>query len=321
MGTVLRRLLATIPLLWGVCTLLFLGIHLLPGDASLYFLHPDLPAEDAAGVRESLGLDRGFAVQYGCWLRSAALLDFQRSLIYGRPVAELLREALPNTLLLASAALLLAFGGGIGAGLLAARRAGRLSDRLWTAGSVLVYSTPAFWLALMLLLVFAERLRLFPASGLASPDADFLPLLERPLDRLWHLALPAVSLAAGLAAAVFRFVRESLLEALAQDYCRTARAKGVPEALVLRRHALRNALLPAIQLLGLQLPLLFGGSVLIETVFGWPGMGRLLVRSILNQDYPVVLGGAFGLTICVVAGNLLADGLSALADPRIRREA
>ncbi|MGH7151654.1 MAG: ABC transporter permease [Planctomycetota bacterium] len=321
MGTVLRRLLAAIPLLWGVSTLLFLAIHALPGDASRCFLDPDLPPEDVSRIRANLGLEEGLGVQYARWLRSAALLDFQTSLRYQRPVSEILGEVLPNTLLLSGAALLLAFGGGIAAGLFAARRAGALPDRLLGAGSLLLYSIPGFWLALMLLYVFGETLAILPTGGLSSPNAEFLPPLERVLDRARHLVLPSVALACALGAAVFRFVRASLREALAQEYCRAARARGIPEALVLRRHALRNALLPVVQLFGLNVPLLFGGSVLVETVFGWPGVGRVLVEAVQGRDVPVVLGACFWMTLLVVAGNLLADLFSALADPRVRREA
>ncbi len=321
MGTVLRRLLAAIPLLWGVSTLLFLAIHALPGDASTCFLDPDLSPEDVAGIRRDLGLEEGLVVQYGRWLRSAALLDFQLSLRYQRPVSQILGEVLPNTLLLSGTALLLAFGGGIAAGLFAARRAGALPDRLLGAGSILLYSTPGFWLALMLLFLFGEKLAVLPTGGLSSPNAEFLSPPGRVLDLARHLVLPSVALAGALGAAVFRFVRASLREALAQEYCRAARARGIPEALVVRRHALRNALLPVVQLFGLNLPLLFGGSVLVESVFGWPGVGRVLVEAVQLRDIPVVLGACFWLTLLVVAGNLLADLLSALVDPRVRREA
>ncbi|MCI0586782.1 MAG: ABC transporter permease, partial [Planctomycetes bacterium] len=174
MGTVLRRLLAAIPLLWGVSTLLFLAIHALPGDASTCFLDPDLAPDEVAQIRSNLGLEEPLAVQYGKWLRSAALLDFQLSLRYQRPVSEILGEVLPNTLLLSGTALLLAFGGGIAAGLFAARRAETLPDRLLGAGSILLYSTPGFWLALMLLFLFAEKLAIFPTGGISSPNAEFL---------------------------------------------------------------------------------------------------------------------------------------------------
>lgn len=317
LGTVGRRLLAAIPLLWGVCTLLFVGIHLLPGDVSDVFVDPDAP-DLADRIRSNLGLDRPLPIQYAKWLRSTAVLDFQYSLVDGRPVTTVLAEALPKTLLLSAVALLLVFGVGTAVGLFVARRAGSPVDRVLTGGALLVYSTPAFWLALMLLLLFADRLALLPASGVASVNAEFLPPFERFLDRLGHLVLPAIALSAAPAAGVSRFVRESLVDTLGENYVRTARAKGLTERAVVRRHALRNALLPLITLLGLYLPLLVGGSVLVETVFGWPGMGRLLVRAILQQDYPVVLGGAFLLTTVVVLGNLLADLLSTAADPRLR---
>ncbi|HKB17180.1 MAG TPA: ABC transporter permease, partial [Planctomycetota bacterium] len=244
MGTVLRRLLAAIPLLWGVSTLLFLAIHALPGDVSNCFLDPDLAPDEVAQIRSNLGLEEGLGVQYARWLRSAALLDFQLSLRYQRPVSEILGEVLPNTLLLSGVALLLAFGGGIAAGLFAARREGALPDRALGAASILLYSTPGFWLALMLLFLFAEKLAIFPTGGLSSPNAEFLSPLGWVVDRARHLVLPSVALACALGAAVFRFVRASLREALAQEYCRAARARGIPEALVLPRHALRNALLP-----------------------------------------------------------------------------
>jgi peptide/nickel transport system permease protein len=316
--TVARRLLGAVPLLFAVSTLLFLAIEALPGDASDVFFLPEFSPDVADRIRANLGLDEPFLVRWWRWVLAASRLDFQVSLVQHRAVSTILAEALPFTLALSGSALVLMFAGGILVGLAGARRAGSAVDRALGAATLFVYSVPTFWSALLAILVFATEWRLFPPSGVASVGVDSLPLLDRLLDGAHHLVLPAVSLAAPYAAVVARHVRAGLLEALASPYVIAARAKGLPERDVLMRHALRNALLPVVTLFGLTLPLLFGGAVLVETVFAWPGMGRVLVEAIRNEDYPLVLGGVFWITLLVVLGNLLADLLSAALDPRIR---
>ena len=317
----LRRILQAIPVLWGVLTLLFLLLHAMPGDPSNYFFNPELPADLADRVRVNLGLDQPLWVQYFRWLESALRFDFQYSFITGRPVAEMLGEALPRTVALAGASIFLAFLIGVPAGAFAALRRGSLWDRLADGASVCVYSMPVFFLGLLLILFFASLLPLFPASGTASVNADLWPAWKRGLDFFWHLALPALTLGLANAAAVLRFTREGFLDSFAQDFVRTARAKGLGPSVVLWRHAFRGALLSVFTLLGLLLPMLFSGAVLVETLFGWHGMGFLIVEAILQRDYPVVLGSTLFLTALVIAGSLLADLLYRAVDPRIEAAA
>lgn len=314
---VLRRCLQAIPVLWGVLTLLFLLLHAMPGNPSNYFFHPELPADLADRVRANLGLDQPLGVQYLKWLGSALRLDFQYSFISGRPVAELLGEALPRTVALAGAAILLAFLLGVPAGAFAALRHGSVWDQLIGGASICVVSMPVFFLGMLLILLLAGALPFFPLSGTSSVNADLWPAWKRWLDHLWHLALPALTLGLASAAAVLRFAREGFLDSLGQDFVRTARAKGLPSSAVLWRHAFPGTLLPVLTLFGLLLPMLFSGSVLVESLFGWHGMGFLIVEAILQRDYPVVLGTTFFLTVLVVIGSLLADLLCRAADPRI----
>jgi len=316
---ILRRLLHAVPILAGVSILLFFVLHLAPGDPSYYYLSPDSAPETRERMAENLGLDQPLGVQFVRWISAFARLDFQDSMIHHRPVTELILEALPRTLVLSSAALVLMFGGGILLGVFSAARRNSVADHALSVVSLFFYSMPTFWLALMLVLLFALVLPILPASGLSSPNADLLPPLQRLLDRLWHLVLPALTLGLSGAAGIARYARGSLLEVAGQDYIRTARAKGLSEGQVLYKHALRNGLIPVITLFGLSLPFLFGGSVLVEWIFAWHGMGWLMVSAIGQRDYPLVIGCTFFYSLMVVLGNLVADLLYRVADPRIRR--
>ncbi len=318
LGYVTRRTLLALPATLGVCTVLFFALHAAPGSPEDHFIHPDFPPDVADHMRHNLGLDQPLPVQYGKWLVSLLRLDFGHSFFQQRPVLEILGEALPNTLVLCGVSLVLIFALGVLAGVISAVWRGTLVDAVVTVGTLVLYSVPAFWLALMLVLLLAYRFPLLPATGMTGVGAEYLAPGAQLWDRLLHLILPAVALGVAPAAGVARYVRASMLEALGQDYVRTARAKGLSEARVVLVHALRNAMLPMVTLLGLYVPFLFSGSVLIETIFAWPGMGQLIVRSIENQDFPVVLGNAVLFTFAVIGGNLLADVLYALVDPRIR---
>lgn len=320
-----RRLAWTVPLVLGVATVVFFILHLAPGDPATYYIGPGVSPESVEQVRRNMGLDQPAHVRYVRWMGSMLRGDFGVSLARNQPVRRLVGEALPNTLLLTGVALSLAFLGGILLGVVQAVRHNTLTDRLLSLGSLLFYSMPSFWLALMMILVFSLYARnvwgwpiWFPASGMVSVDHAALSPGEQLVDRVRHLVLPSLSLALVLAAGIARYTRGSMLEVIRQDYMRTARAKGLSRAAVIFRHGLRNAVLPVITLLGLYLPFLFSGAVVIETVFAWPGMGKLMVDAIFQRDYPVVLAGTFLLTLTVVVGNLLADLLYALADPRIR---
>jgi len=314
----LRRVVLSIPLLLGVSTIVFLILHAAPGDPTQMYLDPAIDQELQAQIRHNLGLDQPLHVQYVRWLGSFLTGRFGYSLTQHRSVADILAAALPYTLLLSLASLLVIFVVGVLVGTVSAVRAHGLTDHVATVATLFLYSIPTFWLALMLILLFAEIWPLLPASQAASVDHASLPLAGRVVDRMRHLILPALALGLGGAAGIARFARGSMLEVLGQDYIRTARAKGLPERTVIFKHALRNALIPVITLLGLYLPFLFSGAVLVETVFSWRGMGRVIVTAILQRDYPVVMANTFLFGVMVILGNLLADVLYCLVDPRIR---
>lgn len=321
-GHLLRRALQAVPLLLGIATLTFALLHLAPGDPTAAYFNPNVPAEVVETMRRNLGLDEPLHVQWLKWLGAFMTGDFGYSFSQHRPVAAALGDALPNTLLLGGVSLLLIFALGCAAGVVQAVRQYSLLDSSLTAATLFIYSMPGFWLALMLILLVSapwmpDALRL-PISGMTSIGHASMGTWERLVDLARHLVLPSVALGLASAAGVARYARGSMLDVVGQDYIRTARAKGLSRGRVILRHALRNALLPVISLLGLYLPLLFGGSVVIEVVFSWPGMGRLLYNGILARDYPLVMAATFLFGVLVVAGNLVADLLYAAVDPRVR---
>jgi peptide/nickel transport system permease protein len=314
-----RRLLAGLAILWGVATLAFFAIQLAPGDP--FLPAAERPADPAvvAEVRRQFGLDRPVTVQYARYLGGLVRGNLGVSFSQRRPVAAAIADALPHTLLLALAALLLDFALGVALALVQAARAGGRLDSALTAGSLLAGGLPTFFLALVLLWVFAEQLRWLPVGGAYDPAVyHLLPLGGRVADRLRHLALPAATLGLVGAAVTARYQRAALVEALAQAYVRTARAKGLTEPRVLLRHALRNALLPTVTLFGLSLPFLLTGAVLVESVFSWPGLGRLAAQAVAARDYPLVTGTTIVASAIVVSSSALADYLVRAADPRIR---
>jgi len=315
---VLRRLGIAVLLVIGLLSVVFLVVHLLPGDPVERALGQERDPQAQAALRRQLGLDRPLAVQYVQWLGSCVRGDFGTSFASNRPVAEMVRETLPNTLLLASLALLLRFGVGIAAGTWAALRHGQRTDRAIVVAALLFYSMPAFWVGVVLQLVFAYGLGWLPADAMHDLDASRMPPLGRAWDLVQHLVLPVAVLGLGGVASTTRYMRASLLETLSQDYVRAARARGLGERLVVLRHAFRNALPPIATLLGLSLPALVGGSVIVETIFSWPGMGRLAFLAVGSGDYPVLLATTFLSAVLVVLGNLLADVACSLLDPRMR---
>lgn len=315
----LRRLGTSALLILALLTAVFFVVRAAPGDPVDRFLDPDLGAAQRGELRHALGLDRPLGEQYLRWLQRVVTAgDFGQSLRQHRPVAEVLGEALPPTILLTLTSYLVHLSLAVALGVFLARRRGRWEERLLTVGGLAVYSLPAFWVGQMLILVFCRLLGWLPASGLASPDAALLPWPERWLDTARHLALPVLLLGVTSALGTARYVRNSLLEALAQDYVLMARAKGLPESAVVGRHALRNALLPVVTLAGLSLPLLLGGAVVTEVVFAWPGLGRVTVDAIYARDYPVIMATTALSALLVVAGNLAADLVYGLVDPRVR---
>ncbi|MDE0082114.1 MAG: ABC transporter permease [Gammaproteobacteria bacterium] len=323
----LRRLVQAVPIVLGIATLVFFLLALAPGDAVSFLVSPNITPEALEQIRRNMGLDQPVHIRYLRWMGSMLTGDFGISLTRNEPVRDIILAILPNTLTLSLSAILLAFAGGILIGVFQAVRHNRLADSALSVIGLFFYSMPSFWLALMLILVFSLGARnlwewpiWFPASGMTSVDYPFMSPGEQIRDRLAHLVLPSLSLALVLAAGIARYMRASMLEVIRQDYVRTARSKGLSEFRVIARHALPNGLIPIVTLLGLYLPTFFSGAVLIETVFAWPGMGRLVVDAIFQRDYPVVMAGTFIFAVLVVIGNLVADALYAIVDPRIRYE-
>ncbi|HEX6309078.1 MAG TPA: ABC transporter permease [Longimicrobiales bacterium] len=321
---ILRRLLGAIPLLLGIATIIFFVLNLAPGDPTTFYFNPNVPPEIIEQLRRNMGLDQPLHIQYLRWLTSFFRGDFGYSLAQSRPVADVVFEALPNTLILTGTALVLMFITGILIGVVQAVRQYSIFDSVSSVTSLFFYSMPSFWLALMLMMLFSLKAHQWgwpialPPTGITSVSYEFMSAGEKIQDRIAHMVLPVATLTLALAAGVARYMRGQMLEVVRQDYIRTARAKGLPERTVIMKHALRNSLLPVITLLGLYLPFLFSGTVFVEVIFAWPGMGRVIYDAIFQRDYPLVMATSFIFAVIVVLGNLLADVLYAVADPRIR---
>jgi len=289
----------------GVSLVVFALVHL-SGDPVLLMVSSDAPPDVVATTRRALGFDRPLAEQFARYLTHAVRGDLGVSLRSNRPVTALIAERLPATVELTVAALVIAVVVAVPAGIVSAVKRGSVIDRLAMVGAVAGQAVPIFWLALLLIAFFGVRLRWLPVYGHGS---------------LAHLVLPAVSLSTIVLGRLARLVRSSMLEVLGQDYVRTARAKGLAEPRVLAGHALKNAAIPIVTLLGLQFAQLLGGAVVTETIFAWPGIGRLVVEAIFNRDFPVVQGVVLVVSLIFVAVNMLVDLAYAAIDPRIRTEA
>ena len=313
-----RRLLQLGPLLFGMLALGFAIIQLAPGDP-VQVLVGDYPAppDYVKQVRERFGLDQPRGIQFARYVGQVLRGNLGYSFFYNEPVLDLLASRLPATLLLMGSALGISSVAGIGLGIACGRRPGSAADHALLVVGLIGYSLPVFWLGQLLLMGLALKLDLFPTQGMRGVLFGVGPV-GRALDVLHHLALPALTLGTRYLALNVRLMRGSLVEAGAQDYLRTARAKGLSERAVIYKHALRNALLPVVTMMGLNVGHLVAGAVLTETVFAWPGLGRLIFDAILHRDYPVMLGGLLVVSACVVVGNLLADLAYAVIDPRIR---
>lgn len=299
----LKRILGTVPTVFGVLLLTFLLVHLVPGDPVEVMLGESASGADRNALRAELGLDQPLPVQFVDYLQKLAHVDFGVSIHSHAPIAGLLAERFPATARLALLSLALAMMVGIPFGILAALRQHQWPDKLATLASLTLSAMPHFWLGPLLMLVFALWLGWLPVSGMESAGA---------------IVLPALTLACGLTAILTRMTRASLLEVMNEDFVRTARAKGLPEQTVILRHALRAALLPVLTIVGLQLGSLLAGAVITETVFGWEGVGRLLVESIEKRDYPVTQACVLVIALTYVFVNLMTDLLYSRIDPRIR---
>jgi peptide/nickel transport system permease protein len=310
---VVARCLATIPVLIGVSLVVFFTMKIIPGDAAEVLAGPQATKEQVELIRQSLGLNRPLYVQYVTWLGRAARGDLGRSIQLAAPVTEMVLGRLKNTLVLALASGLVAVAIAVPVGILSATHQSSLVDRASVVVALFGNSMPTFWLGLVFILILSLHFRLFPSNGMYS--------LRGPAgipDLFWHLALPALTLCNVPAAVLARLTRSSLLEALNDDHVRTARAKGLTEARVVVRHALGNALLPVVTLMGMQVGYLLGGSILVETVFSWPGLGLQLYDAIGARDLPLVQGGVLLVATVFVFINLFVDVLYAVLDPRIR---
>jgi peptide/nickel transport system permease protein len=297
-----RRLLQSLVVLFGVSFVVFAILHL-TGDPALVLLPPDASPEDVRRFREMMGFNDPFFVQYGRFLKGALQGDFGQSVRHGEPAFGLVLERMPATFELAGAALALALCLAIPAGIVSAMRRNTALDYLATVVALFGQSLPTFWLGIMLILLFSVQFHLLPSSGRGT---------------LEHLILPAVTLGLFTTARITRLTRSGMLEVLNQDYIRTARAKGVSDPPVVWKHALKNAAIPIVTIVGIELGTLLGGSVITETIFAWPGVGRLSVQAIANRDYPVVQAAVFLLASTFVLVNLMVDVVYTYLDPRIR---
>ncbi len=318
---IFRRILTLIPLYFGITIITFLIIHLAPGKPS------DLEAQMKPGMaiaRERLekiyGLDKPLHVQYWSWLKKMVVLDFGNSFQDSLPVLEKIKKTLPNTIILNIAALLLIYLFAVPIGILSAVKQYSIFDKASTVFVFIGMAIPSFWLALLLILIFSVKLDWLPISGMHSitMNSETVTFLSRVWDLLKHAILPVFVLAFSGLAWLSRYTRSSMLEIIRQDYITTARAKGLSERDVIYKHALRNALLPIVTILGLSLPGLIGGSVIVETIFAWPGMGRLAFQAVMARDYPMIMGTSIFSVFLLLFGNLIADILYGIVDPRIK---
>ncbi|MCD6571009.1 MAG: ABC transporter permease [Deltaproteobacteria bacterium] len=321
LGYLLKRLAELVPTFIGITIVCFLVIHLAPGEPTALQteLNPNITHEAIEQLRHHYGLDRPLTVQYCIWVKNLLKLDFGRSISSDeRPVWEKIKKRLPITLYINIASLVIIFLVAIPLGVISAVRHGSALDRTITVGVFIGFSVPGFWLALILMDVLGVRLGVLPISGLHSPGYLHMGMIERIVDLTRHLILPVLISAVGSLAGMSRYMRSSMLEVIHQDYIITARAKGLPESKVIYKHAMRNALLPVITILGLSIPGLIGGSVIFESIFSIPGLGQLFYQAIMMRDYNMIMGSLTIGAILTLAGNLTADIAYSIADPRIR---
>lgn len=311
---VLRKFLFGLPVLFGVTLVVFMIASAMPGDAVLAMITAESPSSEAliAMRRGQLGLDQPLYVQYANWLGQLFQGNLGRSFITGRPVSEVIFERIPFTLELMGAALILSFVLGVTLGVVSALHQYRTTDYALTLAGFVGVAIPDFFLGLILVYIFALELRWLPSTGIGTAGDTFLLL-----DNLRHLVLPTLALALFRTAIFMRYARSSMLEVLTQDYMRTAKAKGLSRRTIVIRHGLRNALIPLVTVFGLSMPTLFGGSVVIETIFQWPGIGLLFINAVVDRDSPVIMGYVLITAVVVMIANLLTDLAYGFLDPRV----
>lgn len=302
-GYLIRRLLFSVFILWGAVTVVFIVLRLVPSDPALLILGSDATADEVEALREKMGLNEPLIVQYGIYLASALRLDFGDSYRMQRNALDLVIERLPASAELAIAALIFSTVIGLILGIVAALHANRLADRVVSGASLMAQSLPGFWVGIVFILVFARNLKVLPSAG----NATYM-----------HLILPAITLGLPFLAILTRLTRSGLLEVMNEGYIQTARSKGLREPIVIVHHGIRNALIPIVTVVGLQMGTLLGGAVIIETVFAWPGIGRLLIDSINQRDYNVVQAAVFVIAAVFIVVNFVVDILYGYLDPRVR---
>ncbi len=322
LGYAIRRLILAIPLLIGITFVSFVVIHLAPGgpvEVQTGDMSVSSNAQQQQALRELYGLDQPLPVQYWRWVSRLARLDFGRSFAPdGRPVLEKIGERLPVTLLLNVLELLVIVVLAVPVGVMSATRQYSLFDKVTTIFVFAGFATPDFWLALLLMMLFGVQLGWLPISGLVSLNWEYLAFWRRQWDFVSHLILPVFVASFGGLAGFSRYMRQSMLDVIRQEYIQTARAKGLDERTVIGKHALRNGLLPIVTILGLSLPGLIGGSVIVESIFALPGMGQLMVQAVFERDYPVIMGNLVIVGVLTLVANLVADLAYGIVDPRIR---
>ena len=315
-----KRLLLMIPLIFGITLITFIVIHLAPGNP--VEVQTEMSLKVTAQAKENLkklyGLDKPLHIQYLDWLTRFLKLDFGKSFVDGRKVMNKIIERIPITLTINILSLILIFIVAIPIGILSATKQYSLFDKLSTVFVFVGFSTPTFWLALLLMILFGVNMGILPISGIQSMDVSEMGSFDRLLDWIKHLILPVGVSAFGGIAGLSRYSRSSMLEVIRQDYIKTAKAKGLPESKVIFKHAFRNALMPVVTILGLSVPGLIGGGVIFETIFAIPGMGQLFYSSTMARDYPTIMGILVIGAILTLFGNLIADISYAMVDPRVR---
>jgi peptide/nickel transport system permease protein len=318
----LRRLVLAVPLLLGITFVSFVVIHLAPGDPTEVMtgdLRADASSDTRKILREAYGLDKPLHVQYWNWISRLVRLDFGRSFSPdGRLVLTKIGERLPITLLLNMVEMLIIVAIAIPIGVMSATRQYSMFDKITTIFVFVGFATPDFWLALLLMILFGAQLGWLPISGLRSLNWEYMSFWSQQWDFFSHLLLPVFVATVGGLAGFSRYMRQSMLEVVRQDYIQSARAKGLAERVVIGKHALRNALLPIVTILGLSVPGLIGGSVIVESIFAIPGMGQLMVQAVFERDYPVIMGNLVIVATLTLVANLVADIAYGLVDPRIR---
>ena len=307
---ILQRLLTTLVVVFGITFVVFMIIQLVPGDPARVILGVAASEENVIALRERLGLNEPVWVQYGSWLSGLVRGDLGNSLVTGQPVTEQILQRLPATLILATAGLFVGLLIGLPVGIISALKPHSPLDIFASLFSQIGVSIPDFWLGILLVLLFSLTLGWLPSQG-------YTPIGEDPLDWFLHLILPALTVGIISGSIQTRFNRSAMLEVLHEDYIRTARAKGLTEGMVVNKHALRNALIPIITILGLQLTALLSAVVVVEVVFSWPGLGRLTLDAVLDRDYPLLQGAVFTIALLLALVNLVTDLLYAFIDPRI----